>query len=103
MTKEVEMRKVEWLAIVLAVVLLFATACDGESIYTGSSQAPFENSALEPTIETAQNINSYQMVWIPRTGEKYHSYAGCCGMVNPSEVTITHAKNMGYTACSNCW
>lgn len=97
------MRKVEWLAIILAVVLLFATACSGKSIYTGSSQAPFENSAREPTTETAQNINICQMVWIPRTGTKYHSYAGCCGMDNPDEVTIIQAKAMGYTACSNCW
>lgn len=97
------MRKAEWLAIILAAVLLLITACGGESIYTGTNQAPFENSALEPTIETARNINNYQLVWIPRTGEKYHSYAGCCGMDNPSKVTITEAQNMGYKPCSNCW
>ena len=43
------------------------------------------------------------MVWIPRTGSKYHSYSGCSGMRNPSYVSISDAIAWGYTACSKCW
>lgn len=43
------------------------------------------------------------MVWIPKSGKKYHSYAGCSNMKNPSEVTEESAKALGYTPCSRCY
>ena len=43
------------------------------------------------------------MVWIPRTGHKYHSYEGCSNMKNPSYVTLDEAIDRGYTQCSKCW
>ena len=96
------MRKVKWLSMILGTVLLLLTACDEEHICSGLPQTSFENYTLESTVLTTQTVD-LQMVWIPRTGTKYHSYAGCCGMDNPDEVTIIQAKAMGYTACSNCW
>ena len=96
------MKKVEWLAILLVAIILFA-ACSKESTYVGSKHPPFDNSVAGTTIETTQSTNGYETVWIPKTGEKYHANARCCGMDNPSKVTITQARNMGYTACSNCW
>lgn len=43
------------------------------------------------------------MVWIPQSGSKYHSHAGCSGMKNPSQVSLESAQNMGYTPCSRCY
>ena len=43
------------------------------------------------------------MVWIPQTGSKYHSYAGCSNMKNPSQVAKSQAIAWGYTACKKCW
>ena len=43
------------------------------------------------------------MVWIPRTGSKYHSHSGCSGMRSPSLVSLSDAIAWGYTACSRCW
>ena len=43
------------------------------------------------------------MVWIPRTGQRYHSRANCSNMRNPSHVTVTLARELGYTRCSRCW
>lgn len=43
------------------------------------------------------------MVWIPKSGKKYHSYAGCSGMKNPRQVTKDEAEDLGYTPCSKCW
>ena len=37
-------------------------------------------------------------VWIPSSGFKYHSNAGCSNMDNPQKVTLDEAKAMGYTA-----
>ena len=42
-------------------------------------------------------------VWIPRTGSKYHSYAGCSNMKNPSCVTLAEAQAWGYAPCKKCW
>ena len=43
------------------------------------------------------------MVWIPNTGSKYHSYAGCSNMKKPSQVPKAQAIAWGYTACKKCW
>lgn len=44
-----------------------------------------------------------EMVWIPQSGKKYHSHAGCSGMKNPEEVTLEEAEEMGYTPCKRCY
>ncbi|MBQ3003842.1 MAG: hypothetical protein IJD82_08925 [Clostridia bacterium] len=43
-----------------------------------------------------------QMVWIPKSGSKYHSKAGCSNMKNPTQVTKSEAEAMGYTPCKRC-
>lgn len=42
------------------------------------------------------------LVWIPATGSKYHTNAGCSGMNNPQQVPLSEAQNMGYTPCKRC-
>ena len=44
-----------------------------------------------------------QMVWIPKTGKKYHSNPNCSNMKDPSQVSIETAKARGYTACKKCY
>ena len=43
------------------------------------------------------------MVWIPKSGTKYHSRPGCSNMQDPTEVTISAAISKGYTACKRCY
>ena len=43
------------------------------------------------------------MVWIPKTGKRYHSRSNCSNMKNPSEVTLSEAEELGYTPCQKCW
>lgn len=52
--------------------------------------------------EDAESEKS-EMVWIPNSGKKYHSYEGCSNMKDPSYVTMDEAESSGYTACSRCW
>ena len=54
----------------------------------------------EPTPVPTQ---SETMVWIPKSGSKYHSYSGCSNMKNPSQVTISQAQARGYSPCKKCW
>ena len=45
------------------------------------------------------------MVWIPATGEKYHSIPNC-GRMNPDtarQVSKSEAEAMGYGPCSKCY
>ena len=46
---------------------------------------------------------SGEMVWIPRTGSKYHSRSSCSNMKNPSQVTRSQAESMGYDPCKKCY
>lgn len=56
-----------------------------------------------PEPETAEKPQQADMVWIPEKGKKYHSYAGCSGMNNPSEVTLEQAISLGYELCKRCY
>lgn len=49
--------------------------------------------------------SSGAMVWIPATGEKYHSIPDC-GRMNPakaSQITESEAISRGYAPCSKCF
>lgn len=43
------------------------------------------------------------MVWIPKSGSKYHSKSSCSNMKNPTQVTLEQAEAWGYEACKKCW
>lgn len=43
------------------------------------------------------------MVWIPKTGSKYHSKSTCSNMKDPSQVTKEEAINRGFSACGRCY
>ena len=42
------------------------------------------------------------LVWIPRSGSKYHSKSTCSNMKNPIQVTLSEAKKSGYDPCKKC-
>ena len=62
------------------------------------SNSKEDNSNVENDNEANQ-----QMVWIPKSGKKYHSNSRCSNMKNPSKVTIEEAKKQNYTPCSKCY
>lgn len=53
--------------------------------------------------EEEEEEPSGPMVWIPRTGSKYHSNSRCSNMKNPSQVSKSEAVNLGYDPCSKCY
>lgn len=54
------------------------------------------------TYTTTENTNS-AIVYVTKTGKKYHS-AGCSYLKNGKiEMTLTDAKAQGYTPCSRCY
>lgn len=67
-------------------------------IGNNSTQQPEQNlPATDP------DSGSAEMVWIPKSGTKYHSHAGCSNMNDPTEVTKEEAEEQGFTACKKCW
>ena len=75
------------------VVISYATWPENTDVETASPETE------PPIVETEVREN---MVWIPNSGSKYHSRAGCSNMENPREVTEREAKAMGYTPCKRC-
>ncbi len=55
------------------------------------------------TTASSSTVTDTSMVWITATGSKYHSTSTCSNMKNPSNVSLSTAKDKGYTACSKCY
>lgn len=62
-----------------------------------------ENIEKESTTENKVAEETVTMVWIPKTGSKYHSRSGCSNMKNPTQVTKEEAIEKGYEACKRCY
>ena len=74
---------------------------DSEPIYEPEPEEYYEpepEEYYEPEPETDE-----QMVYIPRTGECYHSKSTCSNMKNPNCVTLSEAIEWGYRPCKKCW
>lgn len=72
------------------------------STQTKPSTVPATKPTTKPT--TAPVVEPVaDMVWIPKTGSKYHSSSSCSNMKNPSQVTKSEAINSGYEPCKKCY
>ena len=75
---------------------VFGTEADEDEV--------LEAEADEEEVLAAEAAVGYdEMVWIPRTGSKYHSNPDCSRMKDPSHVTLSEAESRGYTPCSKCY
>jgi len=73
---------------------------------TGDSSGPSSDTTSTPSKEENTNADKGSggsMVWIPKTGSKYHNNSGCSNMKNPSQVTIEEAQRRGYEPCKKCY
>ena len=113
------MKKSSVLPLLLALLILFPLfACadsmrdfltglsDGEILllqqYLNEEMAsrgldPAQEDAIHATISAAQPL-----VWIPKSGSKYHGSSTCSNMKNPSQVSLDVAKELGFTPCKRC-
>ena len=74
---------------------------------TGGNSWQEETTTSDPVPEQEESNNADlgTMVWIPATGEKYHSIPNC-GRMNPDtarQVSQSEAEAMGYGPCSKCY
>ena len=64
-----------------------------------STPVPTATSTPVPTATPKKEA----MVWIPKTGSKYHSKSSCSNMKNPSQATQSEGKSRGYPPCKKCY
>lgn len=50
----------------------------------------------------AYEKDASSIVYVSRTGEKYHYVENCSGMKNPIQMTLLEAINRGRTPCKDC-
>lgn len=71
---------------------------------TPSQPAPTQPAPTQPApTQPAPAQPQESMVWIPKSGKKYHANSSCSNMKNPSQVTVSQAISAGYTPCSKCY
>lgn len=72
---------------------------------TGTSANNTENNSNYVNDTTTPAVPGGNLVWIAtRTnGKRYHLTPSCSNMINPTQVTLEEAINMGKTACQICY
>ena len=73
-----------------------------EKTAAAAPQVEEKQQAVEEPV-VSNNSGSSTMVWIPKSGKKYHRSSSCSNMKNPSQVTLEKAQSLGYTPCSKCY
>lgn len=73
-----------------------------EKTEAAAPQVEEKQQAVEEPV-VSNNSGSSTMVWIPKSGKKYHRSCSCSNMKNPSQVTLEKAQSLGYTPCSKCY
>lgn len=74
----------------------------GGKSWSIAKPAADENQEPDPE-ETDLPQSQETMVWIPKSGSKYHSDPECSNMKDPAQVSLSQAESMGYTPCKKCW
>lgn len=70
---------------------------DAKSLYrlqTSSQQSS--------SVSKSSSSSSASYVYVTDTGSKYHK-AGCSYLKSSNKITLSDAKNWGYTPCSRCY
>ena len=98
------MKKV--IAVILAIVMFCSLSACGvgqlDDIYCSNcGEGIANNDGFCEKCDAAVNVST--MVWISKTGKKYHRNSGCSNMKNPSQVSKSVAEGRGLTPCSKCW
>ena len=74
-----------------------------ESQETSASEKTEDSGTKEESVSSETSQTEEVMVWITGTGTKYHEKENCSNMKNPSQISLTRAKNSGYTPCKKCY
>lgn len=101
--KENNKMKKKFRILAAALALCLSVLCSPAALAGGyGTAAATQPAAAVQTISTSQKTE--QQVWIPtHGGKKYHSKSSCSGMKDPEKVSLSTAKQRGFTACKKCY
>ncbi len=69
---------------------------------TTEGQNETESTAPSTDDTTSSSNVGQHLVWIPESGNKYHSKPGCSNMKSPRQIPLEDAILQGYTPCKRC-
>ena len=79
-------------------------AAEEEAARKAAEEAAAQKAAEEAAAQQAAQQQAQEtMVWIPKSGSKYHSDPNCSNMSNPTQVPISTAKARGFEPCKKCY
>ena len=61
------------------------------------------NTSVQQISSDVSRETNCEIVWIPRTGSKFHKNASCGNMQYRSQTTKQEAERRGYEPCKNCY
>ena len=68
-----------------------------------ASETTSSTSSVQQNSSTVTQTPSDEMVWIPRTGSKFHRNASCSNMKDPTQERRQEAESRGYEPCKKCY
>lgn len=81
----------------------FAESNSSGTLKTDTSNLTISYPTGNTIIVSNSTSSSTDLVWIPKTGEKYHSSQICSNMKDPTQVSVATAEQKGYEPCSKCY
>ncbi len=57
----------------------------------------------KPTSPVSSVTSNSKMVWITKTGKRYHRISNCGNAKSVIQVTQKDAETLGLAPCGNCW
>lgn len=57
---------------------------------------------LAPTFVPMAEIKEETVVWVSKSGKRYHTFPECSGMRTPIETTLSEAISSGRAPCKDC-
>ena len=74
-----------------------------EGFYISTLKSYEPKQSTNSNNETKNDDTNYTgIVWVPKTGKRYHFIRTCSGMKNPQSMSLGSAKSAGYSPCSKC-
>lgn len=68
-----------------------------------SSDKPSSLSQKPTSSVTSSVTSNSKMVWVTKTGKKYHRISNCGNAKSAIQVTQKDAETLGLAPCGNCW